>query len=279
MVDIVKKTSSLPLGKQSEYVQTYMPSLLYPIARQDNRAAIGLTGEQLPFSGTDVWTAYELSWLDLDGKPQVAIGEFHFPSSCPAMIESKSFKLYLNSFNQTSFSGYPDVIQTLEMDLGTASKGPVYVRLSPLTQNSHRNIGHFAGESLDHLPVTVTEYQPNPLLLSVDNADHIVTESLYSDLLKTNCPVTGQPDWASVSISYRGAAINREGLLKYIISFRQHQDFHEHCIERMFVDLQARCKPEQLTVYGRYTRRGGLDINVFRTDTQDEVSDIRLIRQ
>ncbi|MEJ2443887.1 MAG: NADPH-dependent 7-cyano-7-deazaguanine reductase QueF [Exilibacterium sp.] len=273
------KTSDLPLGQQSEYVSRYTPSLLYPIARRSSRVRLGITASDTPFKGMDIWTAYEMSWLDEKGKPCVAVGEFHIPYNSPAIIESKSFKLYLNSFNQTRFNNIREVIKTLESDLSTACGGPVFVQVLPLAQALNKSLGRFPGECLDHLPVQINDYQPNSTLLSIDKPDHIVGESLYSDLLKSNCPVTGQPDWASVYIRYRGRPINREGLLKYIISFREHQDFHENCVERMFMDIQQRCAPHQLTVYARYTRRGGLDINAFRSTDENLPLDIRLVRQ
>lgn len=266
------------LGQQVDYPDVYTPTLLQPIPRLGSREALGL-GAALPFKGVDVWTAYEVSWLDQQGKPHVAIAEFHIPYDTPAIIESKSFKLYLNSFNQTPFAQQADVQKVLEKDLSAAAGGPVLVHLSVLSQAGQRHVGQLPGECLDHLSVDVSDYRPNPDLLVAD-ALLDVKESLYSDLLKTNCPVTGQPDWASVLVSYRGPAIDREGLLKYIISFRQHQDFHEQCVERMFVDILARCQPRELTVYARYTRRGGLDINPLRTNAAETVPlDIRLVRQ
>lgn len=276
---MVISTDDLPLGKQTDYVAEYMPSLLRPIQRTESRKLLGLDGKALPFMGMDIWTAYEMSWLDEKGKPQVGVCEFRFPCQSPAIIESKSFKLYLNSFNQTPFHGPREVIAALETDLSAAADAPVIVQLLPLAQALQRGLGHYTGEPLDHLDVEVQDYQPNPNLLICDQPTSYVNESLNSDLLKSNCPVTGQPDWASVYIEYQGAAINREGLLKYIISFRQHQDFHESCVERMFTDIMAQCGPERLTVYARYTRRGGLDINPYRSTGIGEPQDVRLVRQ
>ncbi|TQV66294.1 NADPH-dependent 7-cyano-7-deazaguanine reductase QueF [Exilibacterium tricleocarpae] len=270
---------SSKLGKQTDYVTQYTPSLLFPITRQESRKLLGIEGDPLPFVGMDIWTAYEMSWLDKKGKPQVAIGEFRIPCQSPSIIESKSFKLYLNSLNQTRFDSVRDVISTLESDLSVAAGAPVIVQVTPLAQALQRGLGHYTGENLDQLDVEVQDYQPNPELLRCDRPDYFVHESLNSDLLKTNCPVTGQPDWASIYIEYQGAAIDREGLLKYIISFRSQQDFHEHCVERIFMDISARCQPQKLTVYARYTRRGGVDINPYRSNESGEPEDFRLVRQ
>jgi 7-cyano-7-deazaguanine reductase len=267
------------LGKHSDYVSVYTPSLLFPIPRIESRNALGISSE-LPFQGVDIWTSYELSWLNSKGKPVVAIAEFVFPINSTSIVESKSFKLYLNSYNQTVFKDFMDVTRTLEADLSGAVGATVMVTLMTLSQAAARGVGHFTGECLDELDVSVDCYRANADLL-LTNPDHIVTESVYSDLLKSNCPVTGQPDWASIYIQYRGAEINRGSLLKYIISFRDHQGFHESCVERIFLDLQERCKPELLTVYARYTRRGGLDINPSRSSLGASFSadSVRLVRQ
>jgi len=271
----------IPLGQQTEYISEYTPSLLFPISREQSRSGLSIQSGSLPFAGVDIWTGYEVSWLDAQGKPHVAVAEFSFPCDSDAIVESKSFKLYLNSFNQTRFESLQDVVKVLETDLSRAAGGAVLVQVMPLTQHQghHLAIGHFAAENIDHLAVEISEYRPNAELLSVGQPERIVLETLCSDLLKTNCPVTGQPDWGSVYIRYKGPAIERESLLKYIVSFREHQDFHEHCVERMFMDLQSRCQPQELTVYARYTRRGGLDINPFRTNCGESPMDVRLVRQ
>lgn len=264
-----------PLGKTSEYVAVYSPSLLSPIPRAESRAELGLSGA-LPFQGADLWTAYEISWLNQKGKPLVAVGYFSVPCDTPCLIESKSFKLYLNSFNQSRFDDLAQVQELMQADLSNAAGASITVELEPL-DNAHSKFGQWAGENLDGLDVEVDEYQHNPALLHAAGAD--TEETLYSHLLKSNCPVTGQPDWASVMVKYRGPAIDREGLLKYIISFRQHEGFHESCVEQMFVDIMEHCSPQQLTVAARYTRRGGLDINPYRSNCGEEVDDIRLLRQ
>lgn len=279
MANVEHPAADTPLGKQTEYVSVYTPSLLCPIPREEARELIEVSSDQLPFTGVDIWTGYELSWIDMKGKPQVAVGHFHFPCSSKSIVESKSFKLYLNSFNQTRFTDVNDVIKTLESDLSTTVGGPVIVEIQTVTNSSQSLIGNFAAESIDELDIEIDTYQVNPKLLTVNDRVPMIRESLCSHLLKTNCPVTGQPDWASVLISYRGCPIDRAGLLRYIVSFREHQDFHENCVERIFVDILDYCKPEELTVFARYTRRGGLDINPYRTNTTDKPSDIRLIRQ
>jgi 7-cyano-7-deazaguanine reductase len=271
-----------PLGQQTEYVSEYAPHLLFPIARAESRKQLSVSGE-LPFYGVDIWTGYELSWLNPSGKPQVAVAEFRIPCDSECIIESKSFKLYLNSLNQTRFASSDEVVEVLERDLSAAAKASVSVSVFPLSggrrpANYLATISSLAAIELDELDVEVDTYHPSPKMLKTGTDQ--VDEVLVSHLLKTNCPVTGQPDWASVFIAYKGKRIEREALLRYIISFREHQDFHEHCVERIFCDLLRECQPESLSVYARYTRRGGLDINPFRsTNAQEKPAVIRLIRQ
>ena len=268
-----------PLGQQTQYVSVYSPELLFPIPRAASRESLLLNTDHLPFYGVDVWTGYELSWLDGRGKPVVAVAEFRIPCISRAIIESKSFKLYLNSFNQTRFTDAADVCATLEKDLSAAADAVVQVSLKPLSVDKLMHIQTLEGYCLDELPITIDTYHPEPGLLQVHPQTQ-ADETLVSHLLKSNCPVTGQPDWASVQIRYAGAQIDHEGLLRYIVSFREHQDFHEHCVERMFVDIMARCQPQRLSVYARYTRRGGLDINPFRTtEPAEQPSSVRLVRQ
>lgn len=278
-----------PLGQQTDYVATYSPQLLFPIARAGSRQVLGVDGQHLPFYGYDIWTGYELSWLNPLGKPVVAIAEFIVPCTSEFIIESKSFKLYLNSLNQTVFESTEQLSLVLEKDLSAVVNASVGVSIYPMGQSSTlENIGSLSGICLDDLPIAIDTYQPNPGFLGVadvsegrnGNVTEHVEESLFSHLLKTNCPVTGQPDWASVQIIYKGKAIGREGLLRYIVSFREHQDFHEHCVERIFMDILTQCAPDVLTVYARYTRRGGLDINPLRTtDVNCLPNSIRLVRQ
>ncbi|HEY7884137.1 MAG TPA: NADPH-dependent 7-cyano-7-deazaguanine reductase QueF [Cellvibrionaceae bacterium] len=258
--------SDSALGKATEYISQYDASLLYPIARSQSRAALALT--DLPFYGVDVWTAYEVSWLNARGMPQSAVAEFVFAADSANIIESKSFKLYLNSFNQTAFARVDEVQAVLVRDLSHAAGAPVIVQLNKLADcNAKTMLASFtdmpSAVSLDNQDIAIDCYHPQPDYLRVGN--DTAMEILVSDILKTNCPVTGQPDWASIYIEYSGAAICHEGLLRYLVSFREHQDFHEHCVERIFCDITARCQPDSLSVYARYTRRGGLDINPFRS--------------
>lgn len=268
-----------PLGKAVAYAEHYDPALLFPIPRQGKRAEIGLAEAALPFVGEDIWNAYELSWLDLRGKPVVALAHFIVPAVSPNLIESKSLKLYLNSFNQTRLAGVDELVATLTRDLSAAAGAPVLVHVAPLSTRPQRPMGYPKGILLDGLEIDVDLYTPEPALLSADTSRAPVTETLYSHLLKSNCLVTGQPDWAMVVIRYRGRPIDRAALLRYIVSFRNHNEFHEQCVERIFCDLQAHCQPQALAVHARYTRRGGLDINPFRSTgdypTPDNTREIR----
>ena len=258
------------LGKPSAYADQYDASLLFPIPRLGKRQEIGV-GDAPPFFGADLWTAFELSWLNLRGKPQVALAQFIVPCETPNIVESKSFKLYLNSFNNTQFAGPDDVLARLRADIGEAAwrgapkASSVGVKLLLPELFDREDVAEFDGLSLDRLDVECTRYTPAPDLLSTVSGEPPVTEVLTSNLLKSNCLVTGQPDWASVRIAYSGPEIVQEGLLQYLVSFRNHHEFHEQCVERIFMDIWTRCQPVKLTVYARYTRRGGLDINPFRT--------------
>ncbi|MFC5521488.1 NADPH-dependent 7-cyano-7-deazaguanine reductase QueF [Polaromonas jejuensis] len=258
------------LGKASAYADQYDASLLFPIPRAGKRAEIGVTGAP-PFLGADLWTAFELSWLNRRGKPQVALAHFTVPCETPNIIESKSFKLYLNSFNNTLFTDAAEVQARLRADIGEAAwrgapqAASVGVKLLLPEMFDREPVHELDGLSLDRLDVECTHYTPAPELLTAAFDEQPVSEVLTSNLLKSNCLVTGQPDWGSVQISYSGPQINQEGLLQYLVSFRKHNEFHEQCVERIFMDVWARCKPAKLAVYARYTRRGGLDINPFRT--------------
>jgi 7-cyano-7-deazaguanine reductase len=257
------------LGRSVAYRDQYDPSLLYPIPRRDKRLEIGLAdGAALPFHGGDLWNGYELSWLDARGKPAVAVATLWVPAESPCLIESKSLKLYLNSFNQTVFAGAEAVADTLRRDLSAAAGAPVQVTVMLVAEVGERVLRNFTGTLLDRLDIDIGHYAgPAPELLCLEpSADSsvVVSEVLVSHLLKSNCLVTGQPDWASVRIAYTGPAIDQAGLLRYLVSFRQHNEFHEQCVERIFCDLQRQCAPQRLEVYARYTRRGGLDINPWR---------------
>lgn len=252
-----------PLGQATIYTANYDDSLLFPIARQPNRDLLGIS-KILPFKGYDIWTAFELSWLNEKGKPIVAIADIIIPCNSPNLVESKSFKLYLNSFNNTHFASTALVQETLTKDLSKAVGLPVEVVIYPASVQSHSQIENFQGIYLDDLDISCSQQKVNAELLTTSD-ERVENCTVYSHLLKSNCPVTGQPDWGSISINYSGSQINNETLLHYLISFRNHNEFHEQCVERIFMDLTTRCKPEELTVYARYTRRGGLDINPIRS--------------
>ncbi len=259
------------LGRASAYADRYDPALLFPLPRAPQRIEMGIDGQRLPFFGADLWTAFELSWLNPRGKPQLAIVHFTVPCETPNIIESKSFKLYLNSFNSSTFADAEAVRERLRADLaealwrGSERAGSVGVKLLAPAQFAAERVAELEGLDLDRLDVDCTDYQPRPELLRTVPGEPAVNETLASRLLKSNCRVTGQPDWGSVQISYSGAPIDQEGLLRYIVSFRNHNEFHEPCAERIFTDIWQRCAPTRLAVYCRYTRRGGLDINPFRT--------------
>lgn len=257
--------SDSPLGKASTYRDTYDPGLLFPIPRLDKRAEIGVSGT-LPFFGMDLWNAYEVSWLNLRGKPQVAIATLMVPADSPNIIESKSMKLYFNSFNQSRVGGPDALVELLRADLTAAVGANVQVKLTLAEDFSQLKMGEFDGLLLDRLDIDVDRYEPDPSLLQSNRDESPVEETLVSHLLKSNCLVTGQPDWGSVQIRYVGSAIDQAGLLKYLIGFRTHQEFHEQCVERIFMDVLRECAPTKLFVYARYTRRGGIDINPWRSN-------------
>jgi 7-cyano-7-deazaguanine reductase len=258
------------LGKPAPYVDRYDPSLLFPISRAPKRDELGLSAA-LPFSGADLWTAYELSWLNPRGKPQVAIAHVTVPCETPNIVESKSFKLYLASFSGSRYGSANEVRERIRADVseavwrGAPGQAGIGVRLVMPDAFDAEPIEELDGLSLDRLDVECTDYMPAPHLLSAAVAEPPVTETLTSNLLKSNCLVTGQPDWGSVQIAYSGPAIDQAGLLRYLVSFRDHNEFHEQCVERIYTDIWRRCRPVKLTVYARYTRRGGLDINPYRT--------------
>lgn len=255
-----------PLGKPVSYRNEYAPELLFPISRQIKRDELGVRADTLPFVGVDLWNAYEISWLNPRGKPVVALGEFAVPADSPCLIESKSLKLYLNSFNQSRFASVAEVCELIARDLSAAAGSTVGVELRSLSDEPQRHFGVPEGVLLDTLDIDIDSYRPEPGLLVLQNGGGEVTETLYSHLLKSNCLVTGQPDWGTVVVRYQGARIDPAGLLRYVVSFRNHDEFHEQCVERIFCDIRERCRPSHLAVWARYTRRGGLDINPFRSD-------------
>lgn len=264
-----KELAGLTLGQKTDYANQYDPSLLQPVPRSLNRDDLNL-GDELPFQGCDIWTLYELSWLNEKGLPQVAIGEVSIPATSANLIESKSFKLYLNSFNQTRFASWDDVEKTLIKDLSQCAGETVSVTVRSVVDYTDSVIVTMHGECIDDQEIEITSYDFDETLLEGATDDERVEESLHSHLLKSNCLITNQPDWGSVEIRYAGKKINREALLRYLVSFREHNEFHEQCVERIFTDIMKFCQPESLTVYARYTRRGGLDINPYRSNQQSQ---------
>ena len=274
-----KSLSALKLGQNTEYKSQYDASLLQPVPRRLNREGLGIV-EQQPFNqGADVWTCYELSWLNSNGLPQVAIADVEIDFKSENLIESKSFKLYLNSFNQTKFASIEEVEQTITRDLSQCASGQVSVKIHKLADYTNQPIVNFSGECIDEQEIQIESYIFSNQHLENVAEDEIVEETLVSHLLKSNCLITSQPDWGSVQIHYVGKRLNREKLLRYLVSFREHNEFHEQCVERIFTDLMQFAKPEKLTVYARYTRRGGLDINPFRSNFESIPVNLRMARQ
>ncbi len=270
---------SLKLGQKTEYASQYDRTLLQPVPRALNRDGLGITQKQ-PFTiGADIWTAYEISWLNEKGLPQVAIADIYLDYQSQNLIESKSFKLYLNSFNQSKFADFNAVQQTMQGDLSECAQGDVKVRLNPMAVYDAQKIDHLQGDCIDEQDIEITSYEFNADWLKDCVSDEIVEEKLVSHLLKSNCLITNQPDWGTLHIHYVGNKIDHEKLLRYVVSFRQHNEFHEQCVERIFCDLMHYAKPEKLTVYARYTRRGGLDINPFRSNFENLPKNLRLARQ
>ncbi|MGK3358683.1 NADPH-dependent 7-cyano-7-deazaguanine reductase QueF [Enterobacter kobei] len=271
--------TGLTLGKSTDYRDAYDASLLQGVPRSLNRDPLGLHADALPFVGGDIWTLYEISWLNARGLPQVAVGHVELDYASQNLVESKSFKLYLNSFNQTKFNHWDEVQQTLERDLTACAQGHVSVSLYRLHELEGQPIAHFNGTCIDDQDIEVENYEFSADYLENAASGKVVEETLVSHLLKSNCLITHQPDWGSVQIQYRGPKIDREKLLRYLVSFRHHNEFHEQCVERIFSDIQRFCQPEKLSVYARYTRRGGLDINPWRTNTDFVPATGRLVRQ
>ena len=270
---------SLKLGQKTEYASQYDRTLLQPVPRALNRDGLGITQNQ-PFTiGSDIWTAYEISWLNEKGLPQVAIADIYLDYQGQNLIESKSFKLYLNSFNQSKFANFNAVQQTMQRDLSECAQGDIKVRLNPVAVYDSQKIDHLQGDCIDEQDIEITSYEFNADWLKDCVSNEIVEEKLVSHLLKSNCLITNQPDWGTLYIHYVGKKIDHEKLLRYVVSFRQHNEFHEQCVERIFCDLMHYAKPEKLTVYARYTRRGGLDINPFRSNFENLPENLRLARQ
>lgn len=264
--------------EKQDYITTYTPSLLEAIPRRDQRQSLGITEDALPFRGLDIWNAYEFSWLNNKGKPEVAVGEFQVPCTSPQLIESKSMKLYLGSYSNTRFGHRNEVINTLESDLSIAAQAPVSVALMNTEHVQHEGIGQFTGTNLDLLDIEIDEYFWNPDFLELESST-TVRDSVYTHLFKSLCPLSGQPDFASILIQYNGSSISHEGLLRYLVSFREHAEFAEQVTERIFSDIMNRCAPDRLAVSARFTRRGGVEINSHRTHEEPPPPHIRLWRQ
>jgi 7-cyano-7-deazaguanine reductase len=279
--------SKLTLGENTEYSSQYNPDLLQAVPRSLNRDDLAIDQQHLPFVGEDVWYGFELSWLNPKGKPVVAVAEFRFSCRSENIVESKSFKLYLNSFNQTKFDTIKSVEQRLIADLSAITNSSAQVRLFGVEHCPELVIAKQVNECvcIDNEDISIETYQYDTQLLctvldaETQDNDTVIDEALVSHLLKSNCLITNQPDWASIYITYRGKKINHGVLLKYLISFRQHSEFHEQCVERIYCDLQKYCQPEELTVFARYTRRGGLDINPFRSSHLQQAPSRRTLRQ
>lgn len=270
-----QEEAGMLLGKHTPVTDKYAPELLYAISRAAGREQIAC-GHPLPFSGIDLWHAYEMSWLDATGKPQVRVARIMIPASSPNMVESKSFKLYLNSLNNTRFSTEAELVATIRADVSAIVAAPIELELLEVADASLAG-RHLAGECLDQFPVSPVAGEPHATMLQPSS--EVSEQCFYSHLLRSLCPVTGQPDWATVWVHFRGLALAPSSLLDYIIAYRQHQEFHEQCVERMFCDIHTRCEPEFLHIQAFYTRRGGLDINPFRSTDPAAMPLPRLNRQ
>lgn len=277
MASGTQNSTKNPLGRATQYPRQYSPDSLFAIPRIDARKALGIN-DPLPFRGEDVWNAWEFSWLAADGRPRIAVAEIRVPADSPKLVESKSLKLYLNSFAMTRFDEKSLAQQTIAADLAIRTGSPVAVWLHDLGQDDSQAIGKLPGDCIDQAPATFDSKTVDPAILRSD-ATEIVREELYSNLLRSNCPVTGQPDTGTILVRYRGPKLDHGSLLEYLVSFRHLEEFHENCVERVFVDLKSHCSPSQLTVYARYNRRGGIDINPFRSDFEERADNLRLARQ
>lgn len=272
----------IPLGRETPFPATVDPSVLFPIARADARAPLGIETGALPFAGSDIWNAWEFSWLDARGKPRVAVVELRVPCDSPNLVESKSLKLYLGGYAMTRFDDAQDVRARIADDVSASVGAPIEVSLREPTEFERVRVRDLAGESLDDQRIEITAYAgPDPEPLCTRDGARPVEEALVTDLFRSRCPVTGQPDWASVQVRYRGMSVDRAGLLRYLVSYREHAAFHEACVERMFLDIQQRCRPLGLLVHARFLRRGGIDINPWRAtpDFASNIANVRTTRQ
>ena len=266
------ETGKLPLGRETDYPQNYAPDVLFPIARDESRGPLGLAGP-LPFSGTDIWNAWELTWLGPGRLPKVATAEIRVPAESPNLVESKSLKLYLGSFAMSEFEDDAAVCAAIERDLSAVTGAAVEVAL-----DADVTVVEAGGTCIDNAEAECTAADVDASLLEADDGE-IVDDCLHTHLLRSLCPVTGQPDLGSLIVRYTGPRIDQVALLRYVVSFRQHQDFHEACVERMFVDILERCRPTRLGIHARYQRRGGIDINPFRSSEDERPANTRLWRQ
>ncbi len=246
--------------------------------RIEARKALGL-GAELPIHVEDVWNAWELTWLEPSGKPIVATAVITVPADSLNIVESKSLKLYLNSLAMSRYASSDDIAAIISRDLSGITGSEVDISVLPANETSTARIDSLPGNCIDDLEVQIDASAGVDAATLRTAGEDSIEEELHSHLLRSNCPFTHQADLGSVLVRYRGPAIDRESLLRYIVSFRQHNDFHEACVERMFLDIKARCNPENLTVYARYNRRGGLDINPFRSDFETSAENRRLWRQ
>lgn len=274
-----KQNTNNPLAKRISHSTQYDPTQLFAIPRLESRKALNIYNNST-FYGVDIWNGYELSWLGQHGVPQIAVAIIKVSADSTNIVESKSVKLYLNSFNQTKFVSEQEVATTIQTDIQSKVQGLVEVKLVPPNQFKNYGICDPDGICIDYQDCIIETYEVTPSYLTTE--DPAIKERLYSNLLRTLCPVTMQPDWATVVVEYKGQQIAREGLLKYIVSYREHMGFHESCVENIFVDIMNRCKPTRLAVQAFFTRRGGLDINPFRSTEPDKAqaaTDVRLFRQ
>ena len=269
------------LGKKTAYVFKYNPQILTPISRMLGRSNLSNANKFIA-KGFDLWNCYEFSWLNDKNKPQARILEFYVKADSKNIVESKSMKLYLNSFSNTVFVDEHQVVKCLVRDLNTVTESLVVVKVKNLQEFHQQSLFCFQEICLDDLDVTITDFKVDKELLKKDISQQTVKETLYTDLFKSNCLITKQPDWASVKIDYIGPKIDHQSLFKYLMSYRDQDGFHEHCVEHIFCDLYDLLRPEQLTVYARYTRRGGIDINPIRSTLDlntTEINNFRQIRQ
>lgn len=272
--------SEIPLGKQTQYPESYDPGLLFPVSRASNRSGIGIT-EGLPFGGFDHWRAYEMSWLSENGMPVVATADILVPCDSPFLIESKSMKLYFNSLNQHRFTSDEKVAVCIADDLSAAAGAPVSVQLHRLgSEDSSHTIEPTQVQLLDNIVIADPIFTPDASLLICNKAVK-AGGTFVSHLFRSNCPITAQPDWGSIFVTYEGPEIDRESLLRYIVSYRQHEGFHEHCVEQIFQDLVRHCAPTSLNVSINFLRRGGLEINPVRSLNKSMAMAVlpRLLRQ